>query len=58
MTVRPGGEPCLGIRNTRQWVLAQQVFAILSTTASAAEKHLIPPDNLRGRDDKALLLRV
>lgn len=52
------GEPHLGTRNPCWCFLAQWVFLSLQTTASAVEEYLITPDNLKGRDDRALLLRV
>ena len=52
------GEPSLGMRNSHRLFLAPRFFLTLWTRGSVAEEYLIPPDNLEGRDDRPLLLRV
>lgn len=58
MTLQSLVNQSLGTRSSRRLFLAPQFFLTLWTRGSVAEEYLIPPDNLRGRDDRSLLLRV
>lgn len=52
------GEPSLGTRNSHRLFLVLWFFLTLWTGGSVAEEYLIPPDNLKGRDDRPPLIWV